>query len=82
MKASLIKIGNSQGVRLPKPVIDQCGLEGEVELEVRNQEVVIRPAKTRRSGWEKAFKTMASQGDDTILDSPATEWEEGEWEWK
>ncbi len=81
MKASIIKIGNSQGVRIPKPIIEQCGFETEVELEVRNHEVIIRPTKNSRCGWESAFKTMAEKGDDKIIETPISEWDEDEWEW-
>jgi len=82
MKASIIKIGNSQGVRIPKPIIEQCGFETEVELEVHDQEVVIRPIKNPRCGWERAFKTMAVNGDDKIIETPKSDWDEEEWEWK
>ncbi|MCD6388319.1 MAG: AbrB/MazE/SpoVT family DNA-binding domain-containing protein [Desulfobulbaceae bacterium] len=83
MKASIIKIGNSQGIRLPKPIIEQCGFNKEVELEVHNHEVVIRPIiRHPRHNWENAFKAMAANGDDKLLESPATKWDEEEWEWE
>jgi len=51
MKAAIIQIGNSQGLRIPKPILQQCGLEGEVELEVHDKELVIKstspPSQTR-----------------------------------
>ena len=81
MKASIIKIGNSRGIRLPKPIIEQCGLEKEVELEVRRNEIVIRPLRKPRQGWAEKFKTMAEQGNDKLIEFPLTEWEEDEWEW-
>lgn len=82
MKASIIKIGNSRGVRLPKPIIDQCGFEDEVELEVRNHEVIIKPVRHPRNDWEEAFKAMAANGDDKLIESPATKWDKDDWEWK
>lgn len=45
MKTRLVRVGNSQGVRIPKPLIEQAGLQGELEIEVKNQSVVIRTAK-------------------------------------
>ena len=81
MKASIIKIGNSRGIRLPKPIIEQCGLEEEVELEVRRNEIVIRPLRKPRQGWEEKFRAMAEQGDDKLIEFPLTEWEEDEWDW-
>jgi antitoxin MazE len=84
MKAQLIKIGNSRGIRLPKAVIEQVGLETEVELDVRADEVVIRPAKKKpREGWAESFKAMAAAGDDVLLDEPLppTQFDEEEWQW-
>jgi antitoxin MazE len=84
MKANLIKIGNSRGIRLPKPVIEQCGFENEVELEVHHQELVIRSASRPRAGWAGAFARMNQSGDDELLDrvdETAPTWDEEEWEW-
>ncbi|NOQ47201.1 MAG: AbrB/MazE/SpoVT family DNA-binding domain-containing protein [Desulfobulbaceae bacterium] len=83
MRASIIKIGNSQGVRLPKPILEQCGFKNEVELEVHNHELVIRLPRNPRDNWENAFKKMAANGDDRLLDyATMTQWDEEEWEWK
>ncbi len=82
MKASIIKIGNSQGIRIPKPVLDQCGFEKEVELEIVNQELIIKAPVTVRKNWASSFKKMSQNHDDHLLDFPAVEWEEDEWEWK
>ena len=59
MKATIIKIGNSQGIRIPKPILEQCGFEKEVELEVHENELLIRSSKQPRKNWGKAFQTMA-----------------------
>ena len=82
MKASIIRIGNSRGLRLPKPIIEQCGFDNEVEIEVRNNEIIIRPVKRPRHNWEQAFKSMAERGDDMLIESPDTAWDEEEWEWR
>ena len=78
MHAAIIKIGNSRGVRLPKPILEQCGFHDEVELEIHNQELIIKSPATPRANWKKSFKAMASNGDDNLLD-PAllTQWDEG-----
>ena len=84
MRTSLIKIGNSQGIRIPKPILEQCGLHEEVELEVRRHTLLIRPAHRPRQGWEDAFRTMAACHDDALLDPEmgvATSWDAEEWEW-
>ena len=81
MKASIIKIGNSQGVRIPKPILDQCGFDKEVELEVKNQELIVKASKSPRENWKASFMKMAENQDDRLIDSVNTEWENEEWEW-
>ncbi|NJD66548.1 MAG: AbrB/MazE/SpoVT family DNA-binding domain-containing protein [Chloroflexi bacterium] len=83
MKTRIIRIGNSQGIRIPKPLLEQTGLTDEVELEVRSDEIVIRSARLPRAGWAVAFQAMAAAGDDVLLDAEvaASEWDEEEWEW-
>jgi len=84
MKVNLVRIGNSRGIRIPKPVIEQCGFGEEVELEVQNNELVIRSSNRTREGWSAAFSHMSELGDDELLDRGAvapTEWDEEEWEW-
>ncbi len=84
MKTTLIPIGNSRGIRIPKPLIDQCGLSGEIELVVRDGTILIHSSRHPRTGWGKAFKQMARMGDDALLDKPLvpTRWDDGEWQWK
>ena len=80
----LVKIGNSQGIRIPKLVLDQVGFKGEIQLEVEADRLILRSAPGRRQGWEEHFERMAQQGDDQLLDGdglPPTAWDEQEWEW-
>ena len=84
MKTRIIRIGNSHGIRIPKPLLELTGLEGDVELSAENGTLLIRPITKPRAGWAEAFEEMARRGDDTLLDgdSPVpTEWDESEWEW-
>ena len=85
MKASIIKIGNSHGVRIPKPIIKQCGFGTEVELEVHNNQLVIKSQQQPRENWEAAFEAMALNGDDKLIDFGSaieTQWDEEDWEWE
>ena len=85
MKAQIVRIGNSQGIRIPKPLIEQTGLKGEVEITVQGHSLVISPADKPRSEWAAAFETMARHGDDALLDGDSpipTWWEKDEWEWQ
>jgi len=82
MKASLVQIGNSRGVRIPKAFLEQAGLRDEIEIEVRGSQVVIRPANHPRAGWDESFATMARRGDDKLLDAlRPSKWDESEWVW-
>ncbi|HXH09053.1 MAG TPA: AbrB/MazE/SpoVT family DNA-binding domain-containing protein, partial [Alphaproteobacteria bacterium] len=72
MKTRIIKIGNSQGIRIPKVLLEQSGLDEEVELEVHDARIVIRPADRPRQGWEEAFRSMAEAEDDQLLDEDLT----------
>jgi len=80
MKAKLVRIGNSRGVRLPKAVIRQCALGDVVEIDVEGDRVVIRAVPRRpRADWEAAFAAMAGAGEDRPLDMPTGAWDGTEW---
>ena len=82
MKARIVRIGNSQGIRIPKPLLEQSGLGDEVELEVLPDQIVIRAASRARAGWDEAFRAMAAEGDDELIDSaPPSAWDDEEWAW-
>ena len=88
VKTRIIKIGNSQGIRIPKILLDQTSLGKEVELELQQGQIIVRPAYRARHNWEDQFKAMAERGDDRLLDGDApiptvwpTVWDEEEWEW-
>ena len=85
MKTAIVKIGNSRGIRIPKPVLKQCGFEDEVDMVINHHELIIRPLRQPRDGWDKSFQTMAEHGDDALLDSDhpsQTSWDKTEWEWE
>lgn len=85
MKARIVRIGNSQGVRIPKPLLEESGLGTEVEIEAQAGQIVIRAAERPREGWEEAFRSMAAHGDDALLDPEVVgsggTWDDEEWEW-
>ena len=84
VKTRIVKIGNSQGIRIPKPIIEQLGFAEEVELEIFPDQLIIRSVQAPRFGWEQAFLAMATAGDDQLLDDDVvslSEWDEVEWEW-
>jgi len=43
MRARVVRIGNSKGIRLPKPLLDETGITEDVDLVVENNRIIIRP---------------------------------------
>ena len=83
MKSRLIRIGNSRGVRLPKPLIEEAGLQEEVELRVHEGTLVISSRRETREGWAEAARQMREKGDDHLLDhASTTRFDEKEWRWR
>ncbi|MBC7797454.1 MAG: AbrB/MazE/SpoVT family DNA-binding domain-containing protein [Pyrinomonadaceae bacterium] len=84
MKTRIVKIGNSLGVRIPKPLLEQSQLSEEVEMQAQVGEIVIRSVRKTREGWAESFKTMSQNKDDVLIDgdeTAATNWDETEWQW-
>ena len=80
MEVSIIPIGNSRGIRLSKTLLEKYNIKDTVELILEKGYMIIRPKKTPRKGWEKAFKRMHENGDDKPLMSDIFEDENFE-EW-
>ena len=83
MRTEIIKIENSQDVRISKVLIDESGLSGEVKIRLRHSSIVIEKADHPRSGWDKSFREMAQASDHALLDSDTVEssFDAEEWEW-
>ena len=84
MRSRIVRIGNSRGVRIPKPLIEEAGLDEEVEITVRNDSLVISAVREPRAGWSAAFSAMAERGDDALAHGDqigSSRWDEDEWEW-
>lgn len=68
MKITIRKMGNSQGVIIPKPVLTQLGLDGEAEMSIERDAIVLRkPRNSVREGWAEASKAIAATGDDRLV---------------
>jgi antitoxin MazE len=83
MKIELVRIGNSRGIRIPKPLIEQCGFGDEVDLRVENDSLIISPPRLPREGWEAKFRAAASATPDEDLLGTAggNEFDRKEWRW-
>jgi antitoxin MazE len=81
MKAQIIRIGNSQGIRIPKTLIEDGKLSGEVELELHEDGILIRSLRKPRANWDSAFKAVAEVDDDQPVSDAGTDFEKKEWQW-
>lgn len=82
-RTRIVKIGNSRGIRIPKGILDQLRLSGEVELEVQDGQLVVRSLESPRQDWDAQFQQMAHRQDDALLDNEIspTDWDRDEWTW-
>jgi len=80
MKSSLIKIGNSKGVRISSNIIKECELEREVEIKVVDKKIIIQAVKEPRADWNKSFQDMHKNSEDVLLISNGTTFDK-DWEW-
>lgn len=80
---SLIKIGNSKGVRIPKAIIEQAGLENkDLTFKVVDEGLLIQPVKKPRQGWKELFDRASKETDQVDrewLDAPLISDEDWEW---
>jgi antitoxin MazE len=83
MKTSIVRIGNSRGVRIPRPIIEQLHLGDEVDMTSEKGRLVIQPLHRARQGWDAMFKGVAKineeQGSYEV--PPPTRFDKEEWEW-
>jgi antitoxin MazE len=82
MRSKIVRIGNSQGVRLPKLMIEEAGLSEDVELRVESGQIVIAAPRVARAGWAEAAERARAAGDDQLESSGATRFDATEWEWR
>ncbi len=83
MRTALVRIGNSRGIRIPKPVIEQCGFGEKVELRVENHRLIVSPQRLLRQGWEETFRAAGPSAEDELLLQGVgeNEFDREEWKW-
>ncbi len=81
MEISVIKIGNSKGIRFSKTIIERYNIRDTVDLILEKGQIIIKPLSKPRKGWEKAFKELNASGDDKLIMPDIFE-EENLEEWK
>lgn len=82
MKVPVVRIGNSRGIRIPKAILEQLEISDEVELEVENRQIILRPvSRNPRAGWEEALRQMNENQEDKLLIPETGTDEVFDWEW-
>ncbi len=83
IRSQLVKIGNSQGVRIPKLMLEKLDFSNGIELVILDKQLIVRSKRIPRQGWAEKFKRMQELGEDTLLDPEIIEttWEKEEWQW-
>ncbi len=82
IQSKIITIGNSRGIRIPRTIIEQIGLEDNVELLVEGNRLIVQSISATRKGWFEQFAIMAKNKHDELVDKiPSTQWDEEEWTW-
>jgi antitoxin MazE len=81
-RTRIVRIGNSQGIRVPRALLEQAELPEEVELQAQPGRLIVRAARRPRAGWAEVARTMHERGEDVLLDAPTkTRFDSSEWTW-
>lgn len=82
MKTELVRIGNSRGIRIPKPLIEQCGFGRTVDVRIERDRLIISPERQTRHAWREAFRKSGSAADELMLQrAESNEFDREEWRW-
>ena len=81
MEVSIIKIGNSKGIRLSETLLERYNITDKIELILEKGQIILRPISEPRKGWDKAFQKMHENGDDQLLMNDVFEDENSD-DWK
>lgn len=80
MRARIIQVGNSHGLRIPKPLLDQTGVGAQVEIVAEGNALVVRPLAHPRAGWDEAFAAFSDDESPDLTDV-SNKFDRDEWEW-
>lgn len=83
MEATIIKIGNSRGLIIPKKMLQDLGAENKVNIEFRDGGLFISAVDQTRKGWEEAFKTAVhdQEPEKNEFEGIENEFDNDEWTW-
>lgn len=85
MHIQIRRIGNSQGIILPRTLLQQTGIENEADLTIRDGAIVLRPVKSNpRAGWDELFRKAVEDGhtpDKDLFENMSNNFDQDEWQW-
>ena len=82
LRSRIVRIGNSQGLRIPKTLLEEAGIHDTVDVSVEDGSLIVRPAHRAREGWAEAAQAMRDRGEDRLLEPETpTAFDEEEWVW-
>lgn len=81
MIAKIIPVGNSKGIRIPNYILKQLNIQTKLEMIVdeKHDEVVLKPIKKIRDGWDSSFQKMRKNNEDTLLIDDSVDLKDWEW---
>ena len=82
MKAQIVPIGNSKGIRIPSALLKLCNFQAEVDIHMKGHNIIISPVRRKpRKGWAEAFKQMHARKEDRLLIPDSVGLDMENWEW-
>jgi antitoxin MazE len=82
MITTIRRLGNSRGVIIPKPLLEEAGLEKEAEIALERGAIVLRkPQQSPRQGWAEASRKLAEAGDDKLVWPEFANWDDENLQW-
>jgi antitoxin MazE len=82
MILKIVSIGNSKGIRIPSNIIKMYNINDSVDLELSDNQIILKPINKPRIGWDDAFKNMRKNNDDGLIIQDDIDLNFEEWEWK
>ncbi len=67
MEVTVITIGNSKGIRIPKAVLEEYHINEKLEMTLEKNRIVLTPKTSPRKGWEESFRQMHANGEDNLF---------------
>ncbi len=83
MITKIVPIGNSKGIRIPNHIMKLLHIDNKVDMVINENknEIILRPVKNIREGWEEQFKKMNENNDDVLVIDDTIDLNNDDWAW-